>query len=198
MKQIFTIFTLAALALVSCSKFEPGKTATEDLAGTWVCTVYVADGEAWSASAPAQFMTYNSAANTSVELWLDDQESYWGTKVKLDVSNGTFGKDGKEYLDNYNGVAQMIWGGKITEGAAVAPGSGTKCDKIEFYIAFSNDSEDGVNVSPYAYAYYVVGYRRTGFPEDDGNPILDWELPAVVEVPDVTDPLPTEGEEDAE
>ena len=186
MKKTFTMMALVAAVLCSCSKYEAGKTATDKLAGDWMCTVYYADEGAWVPDAPASYRTYNSAANVPSEIWLDDQESYWGTKVKLDASNSamTFGERGKEYLDNYNGVAQLIWDGKVTEGAAVAPGSGTKCDKIEFFIAFSDDDP-----TAYASVYYVVGYRATGFPEDDSEPSSEWELPAVPEIPAITKPL---------
>ena len=186
---VFTIITaLSFLALpVSCEKFDPGKTATMDLAGNWLCTVYSAGEEGFEADAGAEFITYNTAANLSTEIWVNDQEKYWGTLCKVAASNDdrTFGAAGVEVLDNYNGTGQMIWGGKITENGAKAPGSGTVVDKIEFFIAFADDEE------PYASPYYVVGYRRTGYPEDKDNYIEDWTLPSVPEVPAVTQPLPS-------
>lgn len=187
MKKYIAILALAAFALVSCNKFQVENTATVDLAGNWLCTVFTDDGEGgWDAYTGIEVITYNTAANVPTEIWLDDQGGFWGTLCKIDADNSaqTFGKIGKEYFDNYNEVAQLIWGGKITNDGAVAPGTKTTVDKIEFFIAFEDDD------TPYAYPYYVVGYRRTGFPEDDDNFIEDWaSFPSVPEVPTVTEAL---------
>ena len=190
MKKIVTLIAACALLALSasCEKFDPGQTATQNLAGNWICTVYVPDGDGWAPYTGAEIITYNTAANLPTEIWVDDAEAFWGTLCKIAASNDerTFGAAGVEVLDNYNGVGQMIWGGKITENGAKAPGTGTVVDKIEFFIAFADDEE------PYAAPYYVVGYRRTGFPEDNDNFIEDWTLPSVPDVPAVTQPLPSE------
>lgn len=190
MKKIFIALALAAATFVSCGKFEVEKTATVNLSGTWMCTVYYNDGTDWVADAGAIFSTYNTAANVPTEIWLDDGGSasdsrYWETKLKLDCNNSarTFGKEGKEYLDIYNDVGQMVWGGKITPKGAVAPGSGSTVDKIEFYIAFADDA------TPYETAFYVAGYRLTGYPEDNDFFVEDWTLPAIVNAPAVTEAL---------
>lgn len=188
MKKIIAIIAFSLVALVSCNKFQVENTATVNLAGNWVCTVYGDDGNGnWAILGGAEFLTYNTVANVPTEIWITDQKGFWETFCKIDANNGafSFGKEGKEYLDNYNGVGQMIWGGKVTNGGAKAPGTKSTVDKIEFFIAFSDDN------TPYCSPYYVAGYRRTGFPEDDEEIITDFETPAFPTVPAVTEPLPT-------
>lgn len=186
MKKILLFAISALLVAVSCSKFEPGGTATEALAGNWYCVVFIPDGDGgWEPYKGLEVMTYNTAANVSSEIWLDDLGAFWGTKCKVaaEPSTGRFGEIGTEFLDVYYGVPQMIWGGRVIKGGAIAPGTGSVVDRIEFFIAFSDDYE------PYADPYYITGYRRTGFPEDTEQFILDPSLPPVPEVPGVIKPL---------
>ena len=179
MKKFITAIAtaLAIVSASSCGKFEVENTATVNLAGNWMCSVYVYDGAEWEPYAEAEYVTYNTAANVATEMWVNDYGNFWGTlcKVDCDVNSLTFGKDGAEYFDNYYEVNQKIWGGKVSPNAVEAPGTPTTCDKIEFFIAFEDDVDDDDN--PYAGVYYVAGYRRTGFPEDDDNFIWDWDLP---------------------
>ena len=192
MKKIFTIIAACALLAlsVSCEKFDPGQTATQNLAGNWMCTVYVPGEDGFEPYSGIEIVTCNTAANLPTEIWIDDSEAFWGTKCKVSASSPdfTFGAAGVEVLDIYNEVGQMIWDGKVTENGAKAPGTNTTVDKIEFFIAFSDDEE------PYAYPYYIVGYRRTGFPEDDDNFADDWTVPAMPTVPAVTQALPASAE----
>ncbi len=181
MKKILISAIVASFAMYSCSpKFEVENTATESLAGNWMCTIFESDtldevepvdSIVWTPIAGAEFVTYNTANNVSTEMWINDYENFWGTlcKVDCDASKKTFGVQDSIYQDEYNDVGQKIWGGKVTYGAATAPGSETKVDKIEFFIQFEDDSEE------YGTTYYIVGYRRTGFPEDDDNYIINWE-----------------------
>lgn len=192
MKKIITLLAFAAVLLTSCNKFKVENTATVNLAGNWMCTIYYSDGTNWVEYTGAEFLTYNTSDNVPTEMWIDDQEDFWGTACKVDANNSgySFGKDGKEYLDYYNDVAQKIWGGKVTVNGAKAPGTGSTVDKIEFYIAFSDDGTPAGS-DPYGTIFYIAGYRRTGFPEDDDNFKSDWDLPAISEVPATTEALPT-------
>ena len=180
-KTIFLAIAVIALSLVSCEKEEPGGTATQSLAGDWVCTVYYSDGVKWNIYMGLDLLTYNTSANLSSEIWLDDVESFWGTlcKVNSNADNMTFGAKDSIYTDQYNDVGQKIWGGKVTPNGAVGP-TGKNVDKIEYYIQFG-DEEDDEGLNPYGTTFYVVGYRRTGF--DEGNadqPKEDWTLPEVI------------------
>lgn len=163
------IIASVAFTFSACEKFEAGGTATENLAGNWTCSIYQQKADVWTAFKEAEFMTYNTSANRGTEMWLDDNENFWKTKCKIDCnnSNATFGKEGTEYVDIYTEVKQKIWGGKITKNGAVAPGTKSVCDKIEFYISFADD-DAGIY-------YYVVGYRLTGYPEDTGDNAYIWD-----------------------
>ena len=181
-KTIFLAIAALALSLVSCEKEEPGGTATQSLAGDWVCTVYYSDGTDWNLYYELELLTYNTSANLSTEMWLDDGTSFWGTLCKVDcnASKMTFGNQDSIYTDQYNVVGQKIWGGKVTPNGAVGP-TGKNVDKIEYYIQFEDDEDGNGDPDPYGTTYYVVGYRRTGF--DEGNadePKDDWVLPAVI------------------
>lgn len=182
MKKFITAIAtmLALVSASSCGHFEVENTATVDLAGNWMCTIYYGEDGEWVPYANSEFVTYNTAANVATEMWVNDYEGFWGTLCKVDCSNSelTFGKEGAEYEDQYYGVNQKIWGGKVTKNAVQAPGTPTTCDKIEFFIAFEDDQD--LDKNPYITTYYVAGYRRTGFPEDDDNFIIEWDsYPAV-------------------
>lgn len=176
MKKITLFFAaLASLAMVSCGKFEVENTATVDLAGNWMCSIYAyADGE-WEPYYEAEYITYNTAANVGTEMWINDEGNFWDTlnKVDCNVNNLTFGTEGKEYENHSYESNVKIWNGKVTKAGCTAPGTPTTCNKIEFMIAFDDDKD------VYSTTYYVVGYERTGFPEDDDNYIWDWELPTL-------------------
>lgn len=179
MKKIFLLTVLAGLFMTSCEKEEVGGTATQSLAGEWLCTVYYQDVDpatgnpVWVDYRTADILTYNTSANVADEMWIDDQGLFWGTLCKIDCNadKKTFGTQDVVYDDQYYEVGQKIWNGKITEGAAVAPGSGSKVDKIEFYIQFEDDDPS------YGTTYYMVGYRKTGFDSDNGVYVEDWDLP---------------------
>lgn len=186
-KNLIFSAIVASFALLSCSpKFEVENTATEPLAGNWTCTIFYSDtldevlpidSIVWTPYGGTEYVTYNTSDNIPTEMWINDYEDFWGTLCKVDCSADaqTFGKAGAEYEDEYNGVLQKIWGGKVTYGAATAPGSGTKCDKIEFFIQFEDEKDALNNPDPYATTYYIVGYRRTGFPEDKEEYVINWD-----------------------
>jgi len=174
MKKLIIILSVL-LAAVSCGKFPHEGTATESLAGRWMASIYYWDGLEWVMEANAEYRTYNTAANIPTEMWIDDGEGFWGTnfKVDCDAATATFGSTAHQFEDLYAKADgrvcnQKLYGGKITKNAACAPVTKSTVDKIEFYISFSDDS------TPFATEYYVVGYRYTGFPEDDDQFIEEW------------------------
>ena len=161
--------------MASCQKEEIGGTATQSLAGEWICTVYYdtsadADPVKWEEfSGPCAVFTYNTSANVPYEMWLEDPE-FWDSKCKIQCNTGnlTFGAKDSVYIDVKSGDITKIWDGKITPDAAVAPGSGSKVDRIEYFVSFDYQGWQ-------EYTFYVVGYRRTGFVSDEGNYIKDWD-----------------------
>ena len=180
-KILYSLMAIfAAVTLTSCEDFEPGGTATEKLSGNWMCTIYGvnADGES-EMFAGSEFITYNTAANDVDKMWIDDDDAFWGVKSKIDcdVNALAFGKEGAEYEELYYDSMVNVWNGKVTFDGAIAPASGAKCDKIEFYLDIADMDYLNSNYGTDYDFFYVAGYRRTGFTEDDDEFIEDWTLP---------------------
>ena len=182
-KILLSLVILTGALFASCEKEEIGGTATQSLAGDWVCTVYLGsvtdEGTDWTAIYGLDLLTYNTSANVSNELWLNDSKSFWGTLCKVNCNAGalTFGVKDSIYTDLYYEVGQKIWGGKVTPKGAVGP-TGAKVDKIEYYIQFEDDQDDNGDPDPFGTTYYVVGYRRTGFDQGNADDYKDdWDLP---------------------
>jgi len=169
-KAIYLLMCVGVLLLASsCEKDEVGETATVALAGEWYVTVDGVDAsgnvlhEDVYGTGHMLMYTYNTAANNTGELYVDDQGNFWEYKVraKSDINALTFntgGAVGNEYYD----CNVTIEDGKVLLGAATTP-SGAPADSISFYITFSDDD----NV-PGAYSKLkVAGYRYTGFAADE-------------------------------
>lgn len=161
MKKIISIFILSALISASCQKEEEvGGTAIEAMAGEWFVTATKTyEGEDES-SYDAHFSTYNTAANNASEMWLDDLESFWEMKgkVNVDLASMTFSTSSGVQNEYYDMTFEIL-NGKILKGAARGPGSNTATDSIYFEVKFSDDDDD----TPWV----ISGYKRTGFLEDE-------------------------------
>lgn len=171
-KLIYFACMLAGLfVMTSCEKDEVGGTATQALAGEWYVTADAVDANGnlvfEDVFGLGRFLlnTYNTAANTATEMWIDDNKNFWEFKVKVaaNVKGLTFQTDGAVANATYEGCNVTIEGGKIIVGGAKTPHD-TPADYIEFYVSFSDDD----NPANYGYAKYKVsGYRYTGLVEDD-------------------------------
>jgi hypothetical protein len=173
MKNIKLISLVWALVVIvgfsSCDRdLEPGGVAVEEMCGEWVA--YVPDYDL-----TFHLKTSNTANNESNTLLLTDRSAsgtgaagFWEFTVRTtcDLGAKTFSCTDvtNEYWTEVNGVYQpydikiSVRNGKITENAVELP-SGTTADKIELEISFSDDE-------PGTY-YKIVGYRYSGFFEDD-------------------------------
>lgn len=162
MKKIVSIFILSTLVFTSCQKEEEvGGTAVEAMAGEWYVTAS-RGGDSYD----AHFSTYNTAANSATEMWLDDLESFWETKgkVSVDLANMTFSTSTPAQNEYYDMTFEVA-NGKILKGAARGPGSNTPTDSIYFELKFSDDvDEDDVQIET---PWIISGYKRTGFLEDE-------------------------------
>ena len=178
-KLIYLCMALFCMAFASCEKDEVGGTATQALAGEWYVTADACDangnviegGEDFLSVGKFLLNTYNTAANTSTEMWIDDNNNFWNFKLKIasDVNNLSFAsngatanaalnKDGSVYDCNVT-----IDGGKILPKAGLTP-HGTSADSIVFYVSFSDDSYPAI----YGYTKYKVsGIRYSGLTQDD-------------------------------
>lgn len=142
---------------------EPGGTNVQKMAGRWDVTVDVVDAngnvlyEDPYGLGTINIFTYNTADNSSTEMWLDDRENFWAFKMKVDVNYEarTFSCSEKDYDAAGTGTA-VVTSGKILENAAKNL-HGMPNDSIVFDIKFSDD-ENGM-------IWRMSGQRYTGFYE---------------------------------
>lgn len=151
------------VTMFSCEKYKPGGTGVEQLAGDWFVMYQMEIGGEWYdiMDEYTRVTTYNTAANSYYEMFVDDHKNFWEYKVKTKVDPTTlkFGSD--EEKDNYYYDSKVkVFNGQVFPGAGHSF-SGVKTDSICFYVAFDDDDE------PYATTFRVVGFRRTGFQEDE-------------------------------
>ena len=163
MKKYLYILTLCVLALSSCKKEEAGGTAVQSLANEWYVQVTQIDAATGAVIDDTDkgyytLSTYNTADNSPTVMWVDDSESYWGlkTKVNVDLASKSFSVTNAEEL--YNGVTVTIQNGKVVTDGAVGPASKAVTDAISYDALFSDNP--GVILR-------FKGYGRTRFPEDD-------------------------------
>jgi hypothetical protein len=139
LKRISYLFLSFALitSFVSCDQVESVPDASpvliSEIAGTWVVDM-IYDGD------PAGTNTisiYNTGANDSNLMWLDDQQHGWGllSKVPVNLAALTFG--GTDLEELYYDVTVTITEGKIVKGGATTP-SGDVVDSISFKAEFSD------------------------------------------------------------
>lgn len=150
-----------AVSLTACDEGgdpDPGQTSTVDMAGDWFVE-FLVDGEDIYGIGHARITTYNTAADDGTEMWIDDNQNTWWFKVKtpIDVNSLTFAGAGlASNVDGYE-VTVDILNGVIVKGGATTSG-GNISDSIYFEAVFSDDPTT---------TYQLVGYKRTGFLEDE-------------------------------
>jgi hypothetical protein len=148
---------VGVMIITSCQKeLEIGETATKKMAGEWFLRTSDDGGQTWGDY--THFSTYNTASNSSSEMWIDDLETFWQMKgkVNIDLNNKTF--SGTDIQNEYYESTFTITDGKILEKAAKASGSKTVTDSLYFKATFSDDPGT---------EYILAGYRKTGFLEDE-------------------------------
>lgn len=158
-KLLYTLLTALFIGFISSCQEDPeiGGTAVQPLAGDWFVQAKDANGNVlvdYSA-----ITTYNTAANSATEMWFDDH--FWGTKFKVPVNASalTFAGTAMQNSDPAYDVQITIANGKIIEQGTVGPESKSPTDSIYYEVTYSDDP-DGLT-------YYMSGYRRTGFEEDE-------------------------------
>lgn len=165
------LWVLASLTFVSCdteTDEEAGGTSIEKMCGYWDVQVDAVDASGNVVAEDPYGMgtvttfTYNTSSNNSTEMWLDDRESFWAYKFKVDIdySTATFSASAREYADGV-GATATVTDGKILYGAAKNI-HGVPCDSIVYYINFSDDED----AADYGFAKYrISGVRHSGFTE---------------------------------
>ena len=144
----FTIIT----SFTSCNKVESipddSDIIISEVTGKWVVDM-IWDGDPQGTNT---ISIYNTGANDSNLIWLDDLEHSWGLKAKvpLDLQTLTFG--GSTLDELYYGVTVNITEGKIVKRGATTP-SGEIVDSISFKAEFSDIPGE---------IWEYSGYKSTG------------------------------------
>lgn len=180
----YLLLVVSALLIgftASCSNDDPsdsnvsaGGTKVKKMAGDWIATVYYAGGQTgdnseayldslnWEelGSFAGYLFTYNTAANKSTEMWVDDQgECYLGAgndyshKVKVNVKYGKRTFSVSEGENEYgNGVVTIVGGKVIKNGSTIVfddRDQTTKRDSIVYYVSVAGTSYGYLKVSGY-------------------------------------------------
>lgn len=179
MKRYFISLALGVLLTVGMTSCDtetdekPGGTKIEKMCGYWDVQVDAVDEndevvyEDFFDLGTVPFFTYNTADDSSTQMWVDDLNNFWEYKflANIDYAAGTFAATDvvyseAQYEEDEPGTA-TIWSGKITENGGLNLHD-KPCDAIEFNISFSDDPYP----EAYGYDHYrVTGLRHTGFTE---------------------------------
>jgi hypothetical protein len=192
----FALMTIAlSFGFASCdveTNEEPGGTNVQNMAGRWVVSVSQVDENGNVKYQPedlfgimdVDLLTFNTAANSSTEMWIDDDGNFWAFKFKMPVDYvaGTFSVTNVPYDAANQEIADAIAAGNtpkdkdgndlVAETATISDGKimygaghnihGMPTDSIAFYITFTDDAY----AAKYGYAKHLVtGTRYSGFYE---------------------------------
>ncbi|MCL7763693.1 hypothetical protein MPF19_09730 [Polaribacter sp. Z014] len=151
-----TLFLTLILGFTSCDEGgdpDPGATSVVEMAGDWFVQVN-GTGDYYHLS------TYNTANDDGTEMWIEDFGTFWEFKAKTPVNTNDLSFGGSDLASDYEGykITIDITNANISKGTAVTSGGNTS-DGISLDITFSDDTS--------ATIYNLVGYKRTGFSEDE-------------------------------
>ncbi|WP_158841404.1 lipid-binding protein [Polaribacter sp. L3A8] len=150
-----TFFLTLILGFTSCDEGgdpDPGATSVVEMAGDWFVQLN-GTGSYYHLS------TYNTAADNGKEMWIEDLGTFWEFKAKTPVNTNELTFGGSNLASNYEGyeITINITNATISKGTATTSGGNTS-DGISLDIEFSDDAGT---------VYKLVGYKRTGFSEDE-------------------------------
>ncbi|MBC6999751.1 lipid-binding protein [Cytophaga sp. FL35] len=125
------------VSFVSCEEVESEPDASEiaidDIRGTWVVDM-VYNGDAAGTNT---IVIYNTGANDTNAMWIDDLEHSWGLKAKVPLNYEALTFSGADLDELYYGVTVTISEGVIVKDGATTP-SGDVVDSISFKAEFSD------------------------------------------------------------
>lgn len=152
-KILYTLVTALLIVFISACKKEEeiGGTAVQAMSGEWWVKAQGLGDKYYPIS------TFNTSANSSSEMWLDD--GFWKTKFKVPVNISALTLAGTNIVNAdpaYN-ITINVTEGKIIQNATKGPVSKAVTDSIYFKVKYSDDPD----------TYTLSGYRRTRFSEDD-------------------------------
>ena len=157
MKQLKFIFFLSILfGAVSCDLTDEPEiegVAIQEMTGEW----WVAMSAGGSDFGYFLFTTYNTASNSTSEMFLDDLHNFWDFKVRASINFDAKTFSGTDLTNLSYESSVTITNGTITMKSTESTG-GNITDGISFDLEFSDDAGT---------IYHGEGYRRTGFQEDE-------------------------------
>ena len=159
--KINILLILLSFVVISCDNdgyedYDAGGTNVEGVSGEWYVQLLL-DGEV--AVDYSLISTYNTAANTDNDMWVDDHQNIWDFKVKTPVNVQAKSFSGTELpnsVEDYD-ITVNISNGLIVENGSTTT-EGDVADGISFDIEFSDDPGT---------VYTIEGYRKTGFLEGE-------------------------------
>jgi hypothetical protein len=166
MKNYLILLSVALLFFFAgCQKAtEPGGTAVQKMAGDWWVTCEYQKAGVWTDVGLGHFpfATYNTAANKSTEMFVNDNGAFWDFHpiVNVDYLASTFSTKDSVSTNSASLPKEkvLVTNGKVLKNAAKTP-SGVAADSIVLFVSFNDDSGPIV--------YKISGFRRTGFPADN-------------------------------
>lgn len=174
MKKYISMMAMAlmlSMGFTACdveTNEKPGGVNIEKMCGYWDVTIDAIDDagnvvfEDPYGMGVVSLYTYNNAANSTTQMFLDDRGEFWAYKflVDIDYNARTFAATERDYDADGTGKA-VVTNGKIVENGGTNL-HGKPCDTIEFEIWFSDDD----NAAAYGFTkYHIHGTRHTGFTE---------------------------------
>lgn len=139
LKKLSYLFLSLALSIsfVACDQVESVPDESDilisEVTGTWVVDM-VYDGDPQGTNT---ISIYNTGANDSNIMWIDDQEHSWGLKAKVPLNLSALTFAGTDLEELYYGVTVTITDGVIVKNGATAP-NGDIVDSISFKAEFSD------------------------------------------------------------
>lgn len=155
-----TFILMMFVSLTSCDEVEDadaGGTLVEEMAGDWYVETLDASGNVLLGY--QLISTYNTASNSNSEMWINDHGHIWEFVAKTPVNLAGLTFAGTNLASDYEGyqITVNITNGKITKGDVLTD-AGNPTDGISLDIEFSDDPGT---------IYTLVGYKRTGFADDE-------------------------------
>ena len=174
MKNIKHILIIAfvAIAAMACRKAEdPGGTALQAMCGEW--QVYIVEWSSWhnfDADGPIKLLTSNTAENVNnkMRIAFDDYNFVADCDLGAETFSVTNSLSTHWIADSAYDSRVTVTNGKITRGVVAVPSGTFSQDKIEMTVALGemrNRITEVVRLP--AETVTIVGYRRTGFLEDE-------------------------------
>ncbi|MEG1564034.1 MAG: lipid-binding protein, partial [Bacteroides sp.] len=124
-KYLIVLMAVLSFSFIGCEDTEPGGTSVEKMAGDWWVTAHaMVNGVDKGDVGVGHFMmrTFNTAANTSAEMWIEDGGEFWNYKLKTNVEYTNRSFSTPDFVTNVAYESKVkISEGKVLEGAAKTP-----------------------------------------------------------------------------